>query len=35
MLEYLRKSHGDTDGKAKITLTRKKTTEIRSADAEW
>ena len=33
LLEYLRKSHGDTEAKAKITLTRKKTTEIKSADA--
>ena len=33
LLEYLRKSHGETEAKAKITLTRKKTTEIRSADA--
>ncbi len=33
LLEYLRKSHGETESKAKITLTRKKTTEIKSADA--
>lgn len=33
LLEYLRKSHGEAEGKAKITLTRKKTTEIKSADA--
>ncbi|MBP9218770.1 MAG: translation initiation factor IF-2 [Sterolibacterium sp.] len=33
LLEYLRKSHGDAEGKAKITLTRKKTTEIKSSDA--
>ncbi|HQW20758.1 MAG TPA: translation initiation factor IF-2 [Rhodocyclaceae bacterium] len=33
LLEYLRKAHGDTEAKAKITLTRKKTTEIKSADA--
>ncbi len=33
LLEYLRKSHGETEAKAKITLTRKKTTEIKSADA--
>src|ERR1035437_8402625 len=33
LLEYLRKSHGVTEAKAKITLTRKKTTEIWSADA--
>ena len=28
LLDYLRKSHGDTVPKAKITLTRKQTTEI-------
>ena len=33
LLEYLRKSHGEVESKAKITLTRKKTTEIKSADA--
>ncbi len=33
LLEYLRKSHGETEGKTKITLTRKKTTEIKSSDA--
>jgi translation initiation factor IF-2 len=34
LLDYLRRSHGgDAEGKAKITLTRKKTTEIRAADA--
>ena len=33
LLEYLRKAHGEAEGKAKITLTRKKTSEIRSADA--
>ncbi|MDP5240156.1 translation initiation factor IF-2 [Uliginosibacterium sp. 31-16] len=33
LLEYLRKSHGETTGKSKITLTRKQTTEIKAADA--
>ena len=33
LLEYLRKSHGEPEAKAKITLTRKKTTEIKAADA--
>ena len=33
LLEYLRKSHGETEAKAKITLTRKKTSEIKAADA--
>ena len=33
LLEFLRKSHGETAPKAKITLTRKQTTEIKSADA--
>ena len=33
LLEYLRRSHGRADGKTKITLTRKETTEIRSQDA--
>ncbi len=33
LLDYLRKSHGETAPKAKITLTRKQTTEIKSADA--
>ncbi len=33
LLDYLRKSHGETTPKAKITLTRKQTSEIRSADA--
>ncbi len=33
LLEYLRKSHGETTQKAKITLTRKQTTEIKAADA--
>jgi len=33
LLEYLRKSHGEVEPKAKITLTRKKTSEIKAADA--
>jgi len=33
LLEYLRKSHGEIESKAKITLTRKKTSEIKAADA--
>ena len=33
LLDYLRKSHGETAPKAKITLLRKQTSEIRSADA--
>lgn len=33
LLEYLRKSHGETAPKGKITLTRKQTTEIKAADA--
>ncbi len=33
LLEFLRKSHGETAPKAKITLTRKQTTEIKAADA--
>ena len=33
LLDYLRKSHGETASKAKITLTRKQTTEIKAADA--
>ena len=33
LLEFLRKSHGETAPKAKITLTRKQTTEIKSADS--
>ena len=33
LLEYLRRSHGDTQPKGKITLTRKQTTEIKKADA--
>jgi translation initiation factor IF-2 len=33
LLEFLRKSHGEAAPKAKITLTRKQTTEIKAADA--
>jgi translation initiation factor IF-2 len=33
LLDYLRKSHGDTMPKAKITLTRKQTTEIKASDS--
>jgi translation initiation factor IF-2 len=33
LLEYLRKAHGETAPKAKITLTRKQTTEIKAADS--
>ncbi|MDR2000843.1 MAG: translation initiation factor IF-2 [Zoogloeaceae bacterium] len=33
LLEYLRKAHGETAPKAKITLTHKKTTEIKAADS--
>ena len=33
LLDYLRKSHGETAPKSKITLTRKQTTEIKAADA--
>ncbi|CAG4882352.1 translation initiation factor IF-2 [Georgfuchsia toluolica] len=33
LLDYLRKAHGETAPKPKITLTRKQTTEIKSADA--
>ncbi len=33
LLDYLRKSHGETAPKAKITLTRKQTTEIKAADS--
>jgi translation initiation factor IF-2 len=33
LLDYLRKSHGETAPKAKITLTRKQTSEIKSADS--
>src|SRR5262245_16659182 len=33
LLEYLRKAHGATDSKTKITLTRKQTSEIKKADS--
>ncbi len=33
LLDYLRRSHGDTQPKGKITLTRKQTTEIRATDS--
>ena len=33
LLDYLRKSHGDMVPKAKITLTRKQTSEIRASDS--
>jgi translation initiation factor IF-2 len=33
LLDYLRKAHGETAPKAKITLTRKQTSEIRASDA--
>jgi translation initiation factor IF-2 len=33
LLDYLRKSHGDAAPKAKITLTRKQTTEIKKSDS--
>src|ERR1017187_4924280 len=33
LLDYLRKAHGETAPKSKITLTRKQTTELKSADA--
>jgi translation initiation factor IF-2 len=33
LLDYLRKSHGETESKSKITLTRKQTTEIKKSDA--
>lgn len=33
LLDYLRRSHGDTQAKSKITLTRKETSEIKRSDA--
>jgi translation initiation factor IF-2 len=33
LLDYLRRAHGDIQPKAKITLTRKQTTEIKATDA--
>jgi translation initiation factor IF-2 len=34
LLEYLRRSHGEADGKTKITLTRKQTREIKAHDSQ-
>ncbi|MBK7898579.1 MAG: translation initiation factor IF-2 [Azonexus sp.] len=34
LLEYLRRSHGESDTKTKITLTRKQTSEIKATDAQ-
>lgn len=33
LLDYLRRSHGEAEGKTKITLTRKETSEIKSQDS--
>ena len=33
LLDYLRRSHGESEGKTKITLTRKETSEIKSHDS--
>ena len=33
LLEYLRRAHGEADGKTKITLTRRETSEIRAQDS--
>ena len=33
LLEYLRRSHGTSEPKNKITLTRKQTSEIKKSDA--
>jgi translation initiation factor IF-2 len=33
LLDYLRRSHGDSDTKTKITLTRKQTSEIKATDS--
>ncbi len=33
LLDHLRESHGGTDGKQKITLTRRQTTEIKKSDS--
>jgi translation initiation factor IF-2 len=33
LLEYLRRSHGATESKSKITLTRRETTEIKKSDS--
>ena len=34
LLDYLRRSHGDAQGKEKITLTRRQTSEIRATDSQ-
>ena len=34
LLDFLRRSHGAADGKTKITLTRRETTEIRAQDSQ-
>ena len=34
LLDYLRRSHGDGQGKEKITLTRRQTSEIRATDSQ-
>ncbi len=33
LLDYLRKTHGDTETKSKVTLTRRQTSEIRKSDS--
>ena len=33
LLEYLRRAHGVKEGRSKITLTRRETTEIRKSDS--
>ncbi len=33
LLDYLRRAHGETPAKTKITLTRKQTSEIKKADS--
>lgn len=33
LLDYLRKTHGATDTKSKVTLTRRQTSEIRKSDS--
>ena len=33
LLDYLRRAHGETPAKTKITLTRKETTEIKKSDS--
>ena len=33
LLDFLRRAHGDTAAKSKITLTRKETSEIRATDS--